>query len=159
MNRRLLAALGLAVCAAPCGAADFHPPVRLKAGDAAIRVEPPGYACPAWADVDGKKHLIVGQFAGGKMQVFKNLGGTKFAAGTWLQAEGKVAEGEKIFRDLIASPTILVSKEQATMALARAIMTTRPDEARKLVEPLRAHPRNQVSRNAVSLLGEIPAKK
>jgi hypothetical protein len=26
------------------------------------------------------------------MQVFKNLGGTKFAAGTWLKADGKVAE-------------------------------------------------------------------
>jgi hypothetical protein len=24
--------------------------------------------------------------------MFKNLGGTKFAAGVWLQAEGKVAE-------------------------------------------------------------------
>jgi hypothetical protein len=94
MKRRLLAALGLALCAAPCGAADFEPPVRLKGGDAAVRVESPGYACPAWADMDGdgKKDLIVGQFAKGKMQVFKGLGGTKFAAGTWLQAEGKVAE-------------------------------------------------------------------
>jgi hypothetical protein len=94
MKRRLLAALGLAVCVVPCGAADFEPPVRLKGGDKAIRVESPGYACPSWADVDGdgKKELIVGQFAKGKMQVFKNLGGTKFAAGTWLQADGKVAE-------------------------------------------------------------------
>lgn len=94
MKRRLLAALGLVVCAAPCGAADFEPPIRLKGGDTAIRVEAPGYACPTWADVDGdgKKDLIVGQFAQGKMQVFKNLGGMKFAPGTWLQAEGKVAE-------------------------------------------------------------------
>ena len=94
MTRRLLAALGLAVCAAPGGAADFQTPVRLKGGDAAIRVEAPGYACPAWADVDGdgKPDLIVGQFAKGKMQVFKNLGDAKFAAGEWLKAEGKVAE-------------------------------------------------------------------
>lgn len=92
MTRRLLAALGLAVCAAPSGAADFRDPIRLKGGDAAIRVEAPGYACPAWANVDGKKALVVGQFAKGKMQVFKHLGGTNFAAGTWLQAEGKVAE-------------------------------------------------------------------
>ncbi|HSQ55791.1 MAG TPA: hypothetical protein VLM40_08590 [Gemmata sp.] len=94
MNRGLLAAFGLVVCAAPCAAADFEPPVRLKAGDALVRVESPGYACPTWADVDGdgKKDLIVGQFAKGKMRVFKNLGGTKFGAGVWLQAEGKVAE-------------------------------------------------------------------
>lgn len=94
MNRRLLAALGVAVCVAPVGAADFEAPVRLKGGESAIRVEAPGYACPTWADVDGdgKKDLIVGQFAQGKMQVFKGLGGTKFAAGEWLKAEGKVAE-------------------------------------------------------------------
>jgi hypothetical protein len=94
MHRGLLAAIGLAVCAAACAAADFAPPVRLKSGDAAVRVESPGYACPAWADVDGdgKKDLIVGQFAQGKMRVFKSLGGTKFAPGEWLQVEGKVAE-------------------------------------------------------------------
>ena len=83
----------------------------------------------------------------------------KFSIAQANVAEGKVAEGEKILRDLIAAPTAMVSKEQATMALARAIMSTRPDEARKLIEPLRVHPRNQVSRNAIALLGEIPAKK
>jgi hypothetical protein len=94
MSRGLLAALGLAACAAPIGAADFEPPVRLKSGDASIRVESPGYACPTWADVDGdgKKDLIVGQFSKGKMRLFRNLGGTKFAAGVWLRAEGSVAE-------------------------------------------------------------------
>ncbi|MBY0507959.1 MAG: tetratricopeptide repeat protein [Bryobacteraceae bacterium] len=83
----------------------------------------------------------------------------RFSIAQAMTTEGKVADAEKIFRELIAAPTSMVSKEQATMALARAIMATRPDEARKLVEPLRAHTRNQVSRNAVSLLGEIPAKK
>jgi hypothetical protein len=74
--------------------ADFQTPIRLTAGDTAIRVESPGYAAPCWADVDGdgKKDLIVGQFAQGKMRVFKNLGDGKFAAGDWLKAGGKVAE-------------------------------------------------------------------
>ena len=94
MKQRLLAALGLFCCPALCGAAEFHPPVRLKAGGVAIRVEAPGYASPCLADVDGdgKMDLLVGQFNKGKIQLFKGLGGGKFAKGDWLQAEGKVAE-------------------------------------------------------------------
>ncbi len=94
MKRLLLSALLLGGGAALCGAAEFHPPVRLKAGDAAIRVESPGYAAPCWADLngDGKKHLLVGQFNKGKIHVFKHQDAEKFAPGAWLQAEGKVAE-------------------------------------------------------------------
>src|SRR2546427_8200046 len=62
-------------------AADFYPPVRLKVGDAAIRVESPGYACPCWADIHGKKHLLVGQFNQGKVQLFKHVGAEKFDPG------------------------------------------------------------------------------
>ena len=61
MNRRLLAALGLAVCVAPCAAADFAPPVRLKSGDAAVRVESPGYACgtvPGRRPGDGSRSSV-----------------------------------------------------------------------------------------------------
>ena len=77
-----------------CSAADFEPPVRLKAGDAAVRVESPGYAAPCWADVDGdgKKELLVGQFNKGKIRVFQHLGAAKFAPGNWLLADGQVAE-------------------------------------------------------------------
>jgi hypothetical protein len=94
MKRLLFSVFLLGGSAAWGGAADFEPPVRLKAGDAAIRVESPGYAAPCWADVDGdgKKELLVGQFSGGKIRVFKHLGAEKFAPGSWLQAEGKVAE-------------------------------------------------------------------
>jgi hypothetical protein len=94
MKRLLLSALLLSGSAAICGATDFEQPVRLKAGDAAVRVESPGYACPCWADIDGdgKPELLVGQFNGGKIRVFKHEGAEKFAAGTWLQAEGKVAQ-------------------------------------------------------------------
>jgi hypothetical protein len=94
MKQRLLACLSLVCGGAACGAADFAPPVRLQADGAAIRVEAPGYACPCWADIDGKgkNHLLVGQFRGGKIQIYKYLGDSKFAAGEWLKAEGKVAE-------------------------------------------------------------------
>ena len=72
----------------------FEAPVRMQAGDAILRVEQPGFACPCWQDVDkdGKKDLVVGQFAGGKIKVYRNLGDGKLAAGEWLQAEGAVAE-------------------------------------------------------------------
>jgi hypothetical protein len=72
----------------------FHPPERLRAGGDYVRVEAPGFACPSWHDVDGDgaKDLVVGQFAGGKMKLFKNKGGGKLAAGEWLTAEGAVAE-------------------------------------------------------------------
>ena len=76
------------------GAEEFEPPVRLKAGDAFVRVEGPGYAAPCWADVDGdgKKDLLVGQFNGGKIHVHKNLGDGKLAPAEWLKAEGTIAE-------------------------------------------------------------------
>jgi len=51
-------------------------------------------------------------------------------------AENKVSDAETIFKDLIAHPTDLVSKEQATIAYARAIGQTKPDEARKLLQPI-----------------------
>ena len=75
-------------------AAEFESPVRLKGAGEPVRVESPGYAAPCWGDVDGdgKKDLLVGQFAQGKIRVFKNLGDGKLAAGEWLKAEGDVAE-------------------------------------------------------------------
>ncbi len=94
MKRLLLFALLLGCGTAFCSAADFEPPVRLKADGAAIRVESPGYAAPCWADLkgDGKMQLLVGQFNQGKIRVFRHQGAEKFAPGNWLQAGGKVAE-------------------------------------------------------------------
>jgi hypothetical protein len=94
MKRIVFTAILMGSAAGWCAAAEFAAPIRLKAGDASVRVDSPGYAAPCWADVDGdgKKELLVGQFNGGKIRVFKHLGDTKFAPGIWLQAEGKVAE-------------------------------------------------------------------
>jgi hypothetical protein len=93
-QRLLLAALGVVCGSALCSAQEFASPVRLTADGVAVRVDSPGYAAPCWADIfgDGKKHLLVGQFAKGKIRVYKNLGAGKLAAGTWLQAGGKEAE-------------------------------------------------------------------
>ena len=94
MRRWLLSAMLAGGAAATAAAAEFEPPVRLEAGGAAVRVESPGYAAPCWADIDGdgRNDLLVGQFNGGKIRVFKGLGEGQLAAGEWLKAEGAVAE-------------------------------------------------------------------
>ena len=70
-------------------------------------------------------------------------------------AENRNAEGEKLLRDLMDHPTDLVSKEQATLVLARGIGKTKPAEARRLLEPLRTGA-GGVSQAAVSALSELP---
>jgi predicted negative regulator of RcsB-dependent stress response len=71
-------------------------------------------------------------------------------------SSGKIADAERLLRELIANPTLLVSKEQATISLARVLATSKPAEARKLLEPLLKDERQAVSRNASAVLGEIP---
>ena len=73
-------------------------------------------------------------------------------------AEGRMAEAEKLYRELIARPTPLVSADQATIDLARMLKNTRPEETRKLVEPLRGA-RGALARTAVALLSETEKKK
>lgn len=93
--RGSLAAVGLLCCSAASAAdVSFAEPVMLKGGDKPIKVESPGYAFPCLADIDGdgKKELLVGQFRGGKMKVYKHLGDAKFAEGQWLEVDGKPAE-------------------------------------------------------------------
>jgi hypothetical protein len=82
------------LCCSVVAGAEFERPVRLTAGGEPVRVESPGYAAPCWADVDrdGLKDLLVGQFRGGKIHFFKNLGDGKLAEGQWLMAAGDTAQ-------------------------------------------------------------------
>ena len=81
----------------------------------------------------------------------------KLSLGQIYFAEGKADLGEKTLRSLIDKPTVFVSKDQATVALAKMLAPTKPAEARKLLDPLRALP-GPVSQTAIQAYGDIPAQ-
>ncbi|HUI77133.1 MAG TPA: tetratricopeptide repeat protein [Bryobacteraceae bacterium] len=72
-------------------------------------------------------------------------------------AQGNLDSGRKVLEDLIAHPTMFVSKDQATIALARALIPTKPEEARKLLDPIRTRS-DSVGEVARTLYGQLPAK-
>lgn len=78
----------------------------------------------------------------------------KFSLAQLYSATGKTADAEKLLRELMSSPTILVSKEQAQIELAHVLAKTNPAEARKILEPLRTE-RSAVSRVAIGALSEL----
>lgn len=69
-------------------------------------------------------------------------------------AENRKADAEKLLHDLMDNPTDLVSKQQATIALAHGVAKTNPAEARKLLEPLSRETGN-VSQVAITALAEL----
>ncbi|MBZ5586660.1 MAG: tetratricopeptide repeat protein [Acidobacteriia bacterium] len=70
-------------------------------------------------------------------------------------ADGRADQGEKMLRDLMDHPTIFVSKDQATITLARYLAQKKPAEARKLLQPLMSKP-GPVGQTAISISGGIP---
>jgi len=70
-------------------------------------------------------------------------------------SDGRDAQGEATLRDLIDHPTALVSKDQATLTLARHLMLKRPAEARRLLDPLKTV-NGPVGQLALSLYGQLP---
>lgn len=79
----------------------------------------------------------------------------KYAVADIELARGNSAESEKLLRELVASPTYMIPKEQSTLQLARVISKSKPEEARKLLEPLRAA-RSPISTPAIEILGTLP---
>ena len=79
----------------------------------------------------------------------------KLALGQLYFAEGKPGAGEQMLRSLMNNPTVFVSKDQAVIVLARMLMLTKPAEARKLLDPLRAKP-GAVSQAAIQAYAELP---
>lgn len=94
-------ALALALFAQPADpprpaglAPDLAPPVHVLAGGKPLDVERAGHAAPFVGDFDGdgKPDLLVGQFDGGKLRVYRNAG--RPGAPTFDQYTYFVAGGE-----------------------------------------------------------------
>jgi hypothetical protein len=80
--------------ACPGWAQEFESPVRLKADDAPIDTEI-GHAAPYVYDFDrdGKRDLLVGQFLGGKLRTYRNVGTNEkpvFGAVEWFKVGEKI---------------------------------------------------------------------
>ncbi|MCR9247526.1 MAG: hypothetical protein NXI31_21040 [bacterium] len=70
------------------------PPIRLAADGRVIDTPSPGHAAPFVGDIDGdgKRDLLVGQFAGGRLTIYRNVGtnaAPRLAAGKTFQADGR----------------------------------------------------------------------
>lgn len=79
----------------------------------------------------------------------------KLALADLYATQNKIGEAEKLLRPVIDSPAVSVSKEAASLALARILKESKPEEARKLLDPLRTGT-GAASRQAIALLGELP---
>lgn len=96
-------------------------------------------------------------------QVVAQKGNEKYASLAKLSlaqiyfSDGRTTQGESTLRELMAHPTVFVSKEQAQLTLARYLIARNPSEARKLLEPLRSAG-GSVGQVAITLYGELPTQ-
>ncbi len=82
----------------------------------------------------------------------------KLAKAQLLFSLNKPSDAQAILKDLIANPTALVSKDQATMTLAEGLAPTQPEEARKLLAPMAAG-HSDTSSAAAAAISELAAAK
>ncbi len=93
MNTKLSALLALLALAAFARTPVFDAPVAIEANGVAINVGYGGNASPFVVDWngDGKQDLLLGQFDGGKVRFYENVGDDTapvFADFVYLQADG-----------------------------------------------------------------------
>jgi predicted negative regulator of RcsB-dependent stress response len=103
---------------------------------------------------DAARYLA--QAAGSGNEAYASL--AKLALAEVYGLQGKTSDAEKLLRGLIAKPTVLVPREQATITLARLLVVSNPAEARKLFESLQTAP-GDLGRAASTALDETAGKK
>lgn len=86
--------LAAVCCCAAVSAQDLARPVRLMAGGEFVDTEV-GHAAPYLADFDGdrRRDLLVGQFGGGKLKIYRNIGSNQnpeYEPATFFQTHGDV---------------------------------------------------------------------
>jgi len=79
----------------------------------------------------------------------------KLALAQVYAAQGKVNDGAKLIQSVIDHPSVMVSKDAATLALADLIRTSDPKRAHQLVDPLRTSTRSAVSKAAITMEGTL----
>jgi predicted negative regulator of RcsB-dependent stress response len=82
----------------------------------------------------------------------------KLALAQVYAAQGKLKDGENLIQSVIDHPTVMVSKDAATLALADLIKKSDPKRAHQLVDPLRTSTRSAVSKAAITLEGSLSQK-
>ncbi len=96
-----LVLLALAVPATADEPSELLPPVQIQVAGQPLDVQRDGLAAPFVGDVDGDglRDLLVGQYHGGRLRVYRNSGSDaqpKFDTYTWFHAAGapgRVPEG------------------------------------------------------------------
>ncbi len=71
-------------------------------------------------------------------------------------SDNRNSQAENLLRDLMKHPTVFVSKEQSTLALTQYLVRKDPNEARKLLEPLRSAPSTPCAQVAMAQINELP---
>lgn len=94
MNLLPALAAALTAAASTLGAQSFEAPFRVKAADGFVDTDV-GHAAPYLYDIDGdgKRDLLVGQFGGGQLRIYRNIGADtdiRVATHDWLRAAGQV---------------------------------------------------------------------
>ena len=77
----------------------------------------------------------------------------RFALAQTYEITGKLPDAEREYRALLAKPSMMVSEAQAKVALGQLLLRTKPEEGRKLLEPLRTAV-GPVSRAAIEALSQ-----